>query len=211
MSLSTFRKAMALCADTDALVTLGGGEPTIHPQFETILLESVAACSQHNKPYIVTNGGIKKRAIMVAKLIQRKVINGQLSLDDYHDPIDDKVIEAFRKIGQDEYYSNSEPGIRNTTNGREPLAHGRAMTEVLGMDEDDIAGIERDGNSCMCEDYRITPNGDIVQCGCDDSPIVGNVDEGIDAPGSGYCCHSSWFASACTEEGHGGKYLHLLD
>jgi MoaA/NifB/PqqE/SkfB family radical SAM enzyme len=193
----------------DEATTIGGGEPTIHPYFEKILLACIGKCHEWGEcgPHIVTNGKKTQLALMIATLTKGGVISGELSQDIYHDPIDEKVIEAFEKATPKEYHTNGghRGAIRDTTNRgqREPLPHGRGL-DIWGYDEENPP--KRDGSECLCDTYMIKPNGDIHQCGCADSPIIGNVFEGYDSPSS-ECCHSSEFANACLD----GGYEHLLE
>jgi hypothetical protein len=163
MSLETFKAALKL---DDEAVSLGGGEPTLHPLFEQFLLLAIAHCEN---VWIVTNGKIKERALLIAKLTKHEVIAGELSLDIYHEPIDPEVVEAF---GQ------HRRGIRNTTMNTDPFPAGRAKT-VLGIE----------GYECPCDDTFVRPSGRITQCGCPRSPTIGNVHEGYKYVASG--CYRS--------------------
>jgi MoaA/NifB/PqqE/SkfB family radical SAM enzyme len=198
MSMATFRKALAM---GNEYLTLGGGEPTLHKHFDTMLLESMASVGPEGEVLVVTNGSITRRALTLAKLGKAGVIASQLSQDEYHDPIAHEVVEAFESFEPRPY--DSTPGVRNTTRQNEPQPQGRAI-ELLGLEPPE----ERDGFECMCSTYIVKPDGTIRQCGCDDSPTVGNVDDGIDVPndGEGECCHSSYFAKVCLDDG----YEHLL-
>jgi len=90
ISIETFCKAL----EFDEIVTIGGGEPTIHPQFWQILGESLA----HSEYlWLATNGKKTKIALTLAKLAKRGVLACALSLDNYHDPIEPEVITAFTK------------------------------------------------------------------------------------------------------------------
>lgn len=175
MSQKTFNKAVKLCQDRCDSIFLGGGEPTMHPKFEGFLIQSIAASCENDdmgKVGIITNGSIKKRALLIASLSKAEVISGFLSQDQYHDPIDDAVVSAFKSIEQAKAY---EKGVWDTSHGgrRTPLPHGRAI-EFLGLDEDH----KRTDRDCPCPGWMIKPNGDIRQCGCDDSPIIGNIFDG---------------------------------
>ena len=203
MSLKTFRDAIKI----DGNITLGGGEPTLHKHFDTMVLESLAAIHGFHgdgSVCVITNGSITNRALVLAQLGKAKVLDSQLSRDEYHDAIDPRVVDAFESFEQGVF--GRKLGIRNTTDGRDPSPYGRAI-ELLDLDDDDI---ERDGSDCMCHDCIVKPNGDIVQCGCPDSPVVGTAKDGIDRPSNAYneCCHSATFQSACVEDT--GKYEHLL-
>jgi len=188
MSEKTFRKALDMCEDDGASIFIGGGEPTIHPKFEKFLLLAIASGAKigEGQVGIITNGKLTERAMMLANLRQGGIIYSYLSKDAYHDPISDEVNKAFADH------------IWNTTSQRDVMPHGRGR-ELLGEDED--GAIERDETDCPCTDTIIKPDGTIVQCGCDDSPVIGHVDTGIDTPVYGECCRSRAFVNACIENG----------
>lgn len=168
MTRETFDAALALCEEYGSYVTLGGGEPTLHPLFREFLIDAIATDMLDDSliPLVVTNGSIKRHALLLAKLAKRGVIQAKLSRDRWHDDIDDEVIDAFegmiRDVGTDGYGRE-----------REPLAVGRALT-VLKIEPDPT-------NECVCDDWHVSPDGTVRQCGCPDAPIIGNVVDGIDA------------------------------
>ena len=211
MSLDTFRKALSLCKDYCHLPFLGGGEPTLHPEFATILLEAMACEIEHGLVVgIITNGSIKKWALLIAKLTKAEVLSGSVSQDAYHDPIDPEVVEAFENVN-DTPRGHINHGFWDTSNKgiRDPMPHGRGV-EFMGESyhDDDFDGEDnRDEKDCPCSDWMVKPNGDIHQCGCEDSPKIGHVDTGINSPCRD-CFRSPWFIEECTEEG--GEYEHLV-
>lgn len=161
MGLGTFRKALKVAGHHGEYVTLGGGEPTVHPRFEQFLFEAIGAPGVDGV-WVITNGKHKRRALMLAKL--NGVLNGfgaELSTDHYHEPVDTEVFDAFRGRHRDV--------IRG---GREPLAVGRGQDEV-GMT------FEEADPDCPCVDWSVMPDGTILQCGCPNAPVVGNVNDGI--------------------------------
>jgi MoaA/NifB/PqqE/SkfB family radical SAM enzyme len=179
MSMSTFRKALSIATDHGEYVTLGGGEPTVHPQFERMLLEAIAEQGVE-KVHVITNGKIKRRALMLAALAKKDVISAEMSTDPYHEPYDQEVYEAF------------DGRYRDITHGgdRYPLVVGRGA-DLVGLDFGDV---EED---CCCDDWIVNPDGTISQCGCPNAPIVGNVDDGILRKyrlASGMCHRSNEFA-----------------
>jgi len=194
MPMEVFRAALP---HLDEGLTIGGGEPTLHPQFEVILLECIAQVAQWGEygPHIVTNGKITSRAMMIAALTKGGVISGELSRDEYHDPIEWGVVQAFEGV------TTLGGAVRDTSAGgsREPLPHGRGA-ELMGYDAENPP--ELDGSECLCPTALIKPNGDVHQCGCPDSPIIGNVFDGWYSPYSGECCHSPDFINTCLEEGY---------
>lgn len=199
MSLETFRAALELCRDHGCPPFLGGGEPTVHPEFETILLESITAAAEIGEGVcgIITNGKIKRRAMMLVALTRGSVISAELSRDIYHDPIDMETVYAFESLGEAYGWKH---GVRDTSNGgqRDPLPHGRAKS-LLDWDDDEYAEDTRDSRDCPCEQWVIKPNGDIHQCGCEDSPKVGHVNEGVESPLNHTCYRDSEWVTECCD------------
>jgi len=115
MSIATFRNALNFLSNYMGIeyVALGGGEPTIHPKFESMLFQ---AMSQFDFVWLATNGKHKRRALMLAELSRKYKdrFSAELSLDDYHEPIDKEVEEAFFALGRHED-SKMWKGIRTTT------------------------------------------------------------------------------------------------
>ena len=200
MSLDTFRAALDMCEEHGSAPFLGGGEPTIHPHFETILLESIACAASDildGQVGIITNGKMTRRAMQLHALAKGNVIFAELSRDQYHEPIEYSVVQAFESLGDGTRWTR---GTRDTSGqGRiEPLPHGRAR-ELLGFDDDDMIEDNRDDRDCPCEQWVVKPNGDIHQCGCDDSPKVGSVTEGVESPINNTCYRSPEWVDECCE------------
>lgn len=178
MSLETFRNCLGL----DSMIAIGGGEPTLHPQFWQFLGESLAEAEEY--VWLATNGSQTQTALALAKLAKKGVIGCALSQDYYHDPIEQCVIDAF----------TTEPqGVRYSVGGyqRNP-DDAREIRDVGGKEI--RAGRCEDGlEKCPCEDLLVKPNGDIYACGCADAPCFGNVNTGYIIPEdwqTGECCHS---------------------
>lgn len=166
MPLSTVRAALAL--GSDEYVTIGGGEPTIHPHFEKILLETIAFRGTGDDGVgVVTNGSIKNRALMLAQLARKGAIWAELSTDYFHDSdmVDEEVVEAFGGMTRD---------VTNNGN-REPFPQGR-YREYIGATDPSTA------NDCACSDIFVKPNGDIHLCGCANAPKIGDVWHGYEIP-----------------------------
>lgn len=212
MSLSTFHKALDICKDIGDTPFIGGGEPTLHPQFEQMLLEAVACAAEIGEGVvgIITNGSIRQRALLIAQLAKGGIISGSVSQDEYHDPIDADVIQAFtdeHKGSQSARHGHND-GVWDTSHGgsREPHPHGRAK-ELIGWNEDDYED-GRGEDDCPGCGLQCEPSGDFRQCGCEDSPIVGNVEEGVNTPSFSDCYHSPWFVEQCLDHEH--EFGHLL-
>jgi len=192
MSLATYRAALKLCEEWGDTPFIGGGEPTLHPKFTEFLCEAMGACETDMVPGLVTNGSIKQRAMLIHKLTAAGVVDGTLSLDEFHDPIDPEVVKAFKTLKA----NGRNYAIRDNTQGgtREVLPQGRAI-EHLGLDgEDDDETIQSimEGE-CLCDSLMVKPNGDIHQCGCDDSPKVGTTRKGFHTPSTNMCYRSQDF------------------
>lgn len=146
------------------IITIGGGEPTIHPKFWEIFGEVMSREHWEMPPYIVTNGSMTTIAKALANMAKAGVIGAALSQDAYHDPIDYEVVKAFTK-GESLFRGDNDcRDIRDVT-GNEINA-GRCD---FGEEGD-----------CPCNDFIIQPDGSVKFCGCDDAPIIGNVNEGFD-------------------------------
>jgi MoaA/NifB/PqqE/SkfB family radical SAM enzyme len=150
MTFKTFKAALAMSCDS---ITIGGGEPTMHPQFEKFLLHAISHCDY---VHLITNGKITETALMLAGLHDpnndHQVLTVELSQDEYHDRINPEVIIAF------------EGRIRDTS--QHLINAGRC-----DWGEDDV---------CICDGSAfIKPDGKAYQCGCDDSPCIGDVLDGF--------------------------------
>jgi MoaA/NifB/PqqE/SkfB family radical SAM enzyme len=168
MTLDTFRNALKLFAED--FITLGGGEPTLHPQFRNFLIDAIAASSDQGcgpMVGVVTNGSINKEALLIAKLAQKGVIWGTLSQDEWHDPIDNKIVEAFTKPHKNDY-RETHNDCREIRTVNRIISQGRAKS----MLEDE----EYETTEC-CGGWHVNPNGDVKGCSCEDAPVLFNVNQ----------------------------------
>lgn len=145
MSDEVFKAALELAMEfEDMEITLGGGEPTLHPRFWEFLGLALKAHALLDdglewKPLVITNGSVTDSALALARLSKAGVISAELSQDEWHDPIDPRVIREFgqrirqvrniRRVGRGRMISGSTPG-------------------------------------CCCETMLIDPEGVIWSCGC---------------------------------------------
>ena len=159
MDFRTFKAALKH-ADS---ICIGGGEPTIHPKFEKFLFYALAHCDYIQ---MVTNGSITNTALALAKLNQMgEGFYAELSQDPYHDPIEQKVIDAFKN--------------RIWDTSKHLINAGRCD---FGVRDD-----------CICDgDPFVKPNGDVHQCGCEDSPKVGTVFDKELRPINSYENYGEW-------------------
>ena len=167
MTLETLKKVLNLGLDNTYII--GGGEPTIHPDF----WQMFGLILGHSDMYtwMATNGSMTGIAIALSGLAKGSDRLGvALSQDSYHDPINWSVVEAFERDGNE---------IRNVT-GIE-VKSGRCDWG--------------DESRCICDELFVKPNGDIHMCGCLDSLKIGDCDEGI-YPGyshiPGGICHQEY-------------------
>jgi MoaA/NifB/PqqE/SkfB family radical SAM enzyme len=166
MSLKIWRAALELNSQYDSTVSIGGGEPTLHPDFPTIFFEAIADAEEG--AWLATNGSQTKTALLLARLAKKGVVGVTLSQDEYHDPIDDEVVAAF-----------------HTDRSRDPLYSGyndlREIRDVTGR-EIKAGRCKRGSNECLCPGLFITPEGIVRACGCKDAPAFGDVFKGITLP-----------------------------
>lgn len=160
MTRETFKNALMWTTD---IMTIGGGEPTIHPLFWDLMGLSLGTCDEVG---MVTNGKETDTALALAGLARRGVIFCDLSQDCFHDEIDYKVVEAFQTSKGPNYTArNDGRSIRDTS----------AYLVEAGRCTDGREG-------CICEGLFCAPNGNVKACGCMDAPIFGNVNSEVVIP-----------------------------
>lgn len=168
-----FIRALDLAVSYDELVTIGGGEPTVHPKFFQLLHRAIAyyeAKALAEPPLVITNGKRKKQAMALLDLASgdnARPLYVELSQDAYHEYIDPSVVAAYRRVAKwfshksyrysTELRSTGGVAIRTV---REILPVGRAReTEVWTVEGDD-------GSHCCCAEIFVKPDGTIWSCGC---------------------------------------------
>ena len=148
MSRYVYNRVMEICSEMDEIIVLGGGEPTIHPDFELFLMKAMLSTRQ---AYVITNGSNAKltKRLLELSQVSRIALGVEVSSDYYHDPIDEDVMELAKRYGKTRDVTGDE-----TNSGR--------------------CNFGKDGG-CVCDEFFVKPDGDIKVCGCLDSPILGNV------------------------------------
>ena len=162
MSPRTFRMAIDSAEDNGCLVSLGGGEPTVHPRFWEFLGYALSKDHECGGLWLAPNGKRTADALALARLAKGGSVSVALSQDEWHEPIDPRVLNAF--IVEDRK-DNDCREIR-TVKAERLIKAGRCKE---GSDE------------CICEDLVVEPTGRIRQCGCHDSPVLGHIRDGIKA------------------------------
>jgi len=151
MSLAIFKKVLQLSDGTSCL-NLGGGEPTIHPQFWEFL--DLAIASNHSKVWMATNG---KRTKITKKLMDLHVdgvIDMQVSRDAWHDPINPEIFDLCREKGI------SERRVHLISD------NGSATKNSVWNTRD-----------CHCASCHVDMFGDVTPCACDNAPKIFNVND----------------------------------
>ena len=188
MSKATFDKALALAAEYGQDIMIGGGEPTLHPHFKDYLLHAMwelgGVTEDMGSPAVsvVTNGSNTEIALRLAKLASVGVISADVSQDQYHDPIDERVFKAFTpsmtptgRIRENDYRS-----IRNTS--KHISARGRAK-EWAEYDD------------CGCSSLFVDPQGNVYPCGCKKTRL-GNIHD------ANFTVDSERFSGECEDSAY---------
>lgn len=160
MSMEIFSKALS--GGNDEYITIGGGEPTIHPllfDFIEVAIEDRYIYSVH----VITNGkrmrnALKMYEMMLDSMVDNKIFTCSLSQDQWHEPIDSRVVQAFRQEGK---------------------IHSVSIISKMGRaKKNNIATSEH----CVCDDVFVKPDGSVWSCGCERQRKIGDVFSGWDYP-----------------------------
>ena len=176
MSREVFQKAIDLAKDHQWSITLGGGEPTLHPDIIEWAMEaaraSIDASMEMDGPatMIITNGKKTDVAIKLAQMAHLGMIAAEVSRDPWHDEIDPRVVAEFTRYNKPNPHllggherGKGYAGVRNVSRSS-LVAAGRAKTN----------GNIETRKGCCCDALFIKPNGDVYQCGCQKTKI-GNI------------------------------------
>jgi len=171
MSMKTFKRAVEVAEEYGDVIAIGGGEPTVHPKFWEMLGWCLGADVEI--VWLATNGKKRETAIKLARLAKKGIIGCRLSQTQYHEEADADVVKAFDR-GPKKYGVTSSDGRELVTGVDNPTEQGRC----------------EDGNTeiCVCPETFVKPDGKVYQCGCTDSPCIGNVFDGFDYPDGGCEC-----------------------
>jgi MoaA/NifB/PqqE/SkfB family radical SAM enzyme len=165
MSLEVVKAALE---NNDGYVTIGGGEPTLHPEFYQILCLTIAA-TEPQGCHVITNGKIKDRALVLAKMAKGGTIGAELSVDEYHEAPDPAVYQAFKTPPRTGYGHDRDNDMRGIRTVNRILARGRGKKIAGATDE------------CACPEIFVDPKGDVYLCGCKTMKI-GDVFKGWEHP-----------------------------
>lgn len=182
MSSWTFITALTLASNYGEYITLGGGEPTVHPMFFDFLDKCIEWAEQgafELSPMVITNGKLVTKARKLLDYVEdERMLHVELSQDDWHDPIRPEIVNAFqrhqkRRDARRYDYSisneNSSAGIRSVSSII-PVGRAIEFSNALPMATEAY-------RNCACEDLLVDPFGNIFSCGCK-THLLGNVHEG---------------------------------
>lgn len=169
MSIDLFEKTIKML-DCE-YITIGGGEPTLHPDFWAIVAISLGAC---DGVWLATNGSQTETTLRLASLAKKGILGCALSQDRYHEAINPRVVKAFSNI--DRGYSMSGSDLRKIRNVYGHIVKaGRAARTAVWTQE----------VGCICPDIFVDPLGSIFSCGCK-KLLLGNVVDGWNEVGVKY-------------------------
>lgn len=175
MSMETYRAAVGLLADYGEDLTIGGGEPTLHPRFWEMLGYALGNF-ESEMILVVTNGSNEDISVALANMAKKGVLSAALSRDQYHDPklVTGTTIQAFQKHRGSRGYDRDYTDLREIRNvedyGNRVVATGRGK-KIEGADK----------NRCACETLMVDPTGTVWLCG-HMKHRVGDVHSGIELP-----------------------------
>jgi hypothetical protein len=154
MSMNVFKKCIEVAEEMGETISIGGGEPTLHPNFWEIIGITLGAETDPGiPPFIATNGSITEISIKLASMARRGIIYAALSLDSFHDPIDEEVIQAFGHYDMGKKREGDLREIRDVSD--HVCEQGRATNNVYDTTKD-----------CACPGLFVDPIGTVFACGC---------------------------------------------
>jgi MoaA/NifB/PqqE/SkfB family radical SAM enzyme len=197
MTREIFDKSVALAKEHGEMVTIGGGEPTLHPLFKEFVFHAIWEMADLSidlgMPAVgmVTNGSNTDIALTLAKLASRGVISCSVSHDEYHDPIDEKVYKAFKIEKQT--FDGYIPKPRDEFDCR-GINEGHGYIIPVGRAK---GWGNHPSNKCGCDAVFIKPDGRVYPCGCRKTAI-GNIAGSLNLTHDyfeGYCEKSPQYKS----------------
>lgn len=148
MGRKVFEAACKIAYSRGDHIFIGGGEPTLHPDLFGFIGIALSYDSE-GMLGMVTNGKITEAALRLSWMARRGILSVELSQDSYHEPIEQKVVDAFT-VKRDYMNRNTDDrrGIRT-------VSRISAMGRAASWGDD----------TCACEDLVVTWDGSIYQCG----------------------------------------------
>lgn len=184
MDFEDVMKALYIAKDYSDSVSIGGGEPTLHPRFFDILRHSLR---MFDYVWMATNGSKTKIMFRLYDILtgndynedieneydciyQENKLAVALSQDYFHAPINQRVVDLWTRRAKSSGYNSNGFEIRDvTTSNAGVIGQGRAKR----------TGNYQTTKDCVCPDLFIGADGNIKLCGCTKSPIIGHIYTGI--------------------------------
>jgi len=136
------------------VVALGGGEPTLHPDFEEILGCAVGMSLKTGLvPWIATNGSQEQRTKRMFPLAKAGVVTAFVSNDRFHDrsQVSHDVLRMYREINR-VFGEFSDAGLVKMGRQKEGLDTRCAVPQLL-----------------------VWTDGSVRLCSCADAPSLGHI------------------------------------
>ena len=169
MDMRTFYRATSLLSQGEEYYhTVGGGEPTLHPHIVEII-GSLLMFHPYNNVGIVTNGTRARKLKELFKLKEQfsEQLRLELSMDQFHTT---KLVTQTAK----DLFSQYKYSMRRPIDPNQLVRQGRAASNNMGTNWDK-SWTGRSFWRCACSDVTIRVDGSIYPCGCNNAPLLGNV------------------------------------
>lgn len=151
MTRDTFVKGLVLAQSSGDDITIGGGEPTLHPLFWDFVGLALHHCG-YGGLFVATNGTDEKSTESLARLCEREVLGARISRDRYHLENDGAKC-ALSDASLKSLSKHSSIHIADYLDWKRVIPIGRGM--LYGQAE-----------YCVCDTVFVEPSGQMWECGC---------------------------------------------
>ena len=158
MDIETFKKAISIASSFGDMVAIGGGEPTLHSDLWEMIC--IAISSNIDNLWLSTNGKLTAKSLILSGLAKNGIVGVSLSIDRFHENIDQSVIESFNtgvNINKGRKFFNREKSDWRSVldYSYDVISIGRAAQNKLS-----------DKEGCPCDNVFVDCDGSIWACGC---------------------------------------------
>ena len=192
---------ISFARDYTEMISIGGGEPTLHPRFFDILKHCL---TDFDYVWMATNGSQTEIMRRLRDIIYQEDYPecdcleelGEEEYEEYgclcHEKLTDDTIYQEDKLSvalsQDYFHDPIDNWVTDTwthaaNNGGGAHFEIRDVTKSIngvlaqGRGKRTGAGWSEDG--CVCSDLMLKPDGKIRLCGCSRAPVIGDIWQGI--------------------------------